>query len=210
MSDFFDDHDDFHEPIEGYCMSCRSSVEIENPQPVWTRKGQAATRGECAMCGGTVFRMGKTHLHDEKNRPQAVVIDEESEKRKRAKLPRNSVYVNFSAADAGIAHQIADDLEKSGMAVWLHEVDNTDTHWASGVHPALKECSRMVYVLSGHAISDEQVVAAWQFFREQRKPIVIAQIAPVDPPDAIRRSPRFDFAAEYKQSLRQMVGALSQ
>jgi hypothetical protein len=39
---------------------------------------------------------------------------------------------------------------------------------------------------------------------------VIAQVGSAAPPDDIRRSPRFDFTREYKQSFRQMVQALSE
>jgi hypothetical protein len=63
----------------------------------------------------------------------------------------------------------------------------------------------MVLVLSDGSLVDEEVVAAWGFFRDSRKPILIAQLAQIDPPDRIRRSPRYDFSAEYKASLRQMV-----
>lgn len=201
-----DDHE--WDPIEGYCMSCRESVDIENPQAVWTRRGQPATRGECPTCGGAVFRMGKTDLHDESNRPEAVVIGDEGDRRTRARLTRDTVYVNFADADEAQARRIAEDLEKSGLAVWLHSVED-QVNWVSGVHPALKECERMVLVLSPHALADPQVEEAWRFFRGQRKPVVIAQVAPADPPDDIRRSPRFDMQAEYKQALRQMVGELS-
>jgi hypothetical protein len=206
----YDDEDPYDpDPIEGYCMHCRQSVEIEEPAAVWTRKGQAATRGTCPICGGNVFRMGKTHLHSEADRPQAVLIGEDKEKRKRPRLERGTVYISFAAADEAQAQQIADDLQKSGLAIWLHDNDD-QASWASGVHPALKECGHMVYVLSAAALDDAQATAAWQFFKASRKPIVIAQIAPADPPDAIRRSPRYDFSANYKASLRQMVGALSE
>lgn len=208
MSDYFD-HDDDHDPIEGYCMHCRERVEIENPTAVWTRKGQPATRGECLICGGNVFRMGKTHLHDESERPKAVLIGEEKEKRKRPKLERDTVYLNFAIADVAAAQQLADDLEKSGLAVWLHDTDD-QANWASGVHPALIECGKMVFMLSPDALTDTQATAAWEFFKEKRKPIVIAQIAAAEPPDPIRRSPRYDFGAQYKQALRQMLGALSE
>ncbi|MGB1285388.1 MAG: TIR domain-containing protein [Aggregatilineales bacterium] len=204
-----DDYEFEEEPIEGYCMRCRESVEIEAAKPVWTRKGQAATRGECSLCGGTVFRMGKTYLHDEANRPDAVVIDEAGEKRNRAKLSRDTVYVNFATADETQARQIADDLEKSGMAVWLHDPSD-DTAWSGGVHPALKDCKRMVLVLSEAIADDITVNDAWRFFKQERKPIVLAQIAPADAPDRIRRSPRFDFSADFKVALRQMLGALSE
>mgnify|MGYP000876623584 CR=1 FL=1 len=40
--------------------------------------------------------------------------------------------------------------------------------------------------------------------------IVIAQLAPVDPPDPIRRSARFDMTADYRSAFRQMIQALSQ
>lgn len=192
------------EPIEGYCVRCKQSVDIENPQPVWTRKGMPATRGECPDCGGTVFRMGATDAHASKQRPEAVQVGAGG----RMRLALETAYVNFAESDADLAAQIADDLSKSGIAAWLHESEN-DVDWAGGVHPALKECSRMVYVLSPASLTDGSVEAAWKFFKEKGKRIVIAQLVAVDPPDAIRRSPRFDFTGDYKSALRQMVGALS-
>lgn len=201
MSDTYEDEFD---PIEGYCMSCRDTVEIENAQAVWTRKGQPATRGECPICGGTVFRMGKTDMHREMQRPEPVVIGHAGDKRTAPKLERDTVYLNYAAADETIAQQLAADLEKSGIAVWLHDADD-NVHWSSGVHPALKECGNMLYVLSSAALEDEHVKSAWEFFRESRKPIVIAQIDPLDPPDGIRRSPRFDLSSDYKPALREIV-----
>lgn len=208
MSDYHDDHD--HEPIEGYCMRCRLSVEIEEAVPVWTRKGQAATRGFCPHCGGTVFRMGKTDAHDEGKRPSALQIGDSNDKRTRAKLSRDTVYINYSPNDEEQAQQIAADLEKSGVPVWLHDSTDNETTWASGVHPSLKACARMVLVLSPHAHTDNTVQTAWNFFKDNRKPIVIAQVQATEPPDPIRRSPRFDFERDYKPALRDMLNALSQ
>jgi hypothetical protein len=210
MPDYYDEHHDEIEPIEGYCVRCRESVEIEDPIAVWTRKGQAATRGNCPLCGGVVFRMGKTALHDEKNRPSAIQIGDSNDKRTRAKLSRDTVYINYAPDDEESAQQIAADLEKSGVPIWLHDTANESTSWASGVHPALKECARMVLVLSQNSQTETSVNQAWEFFRSNRKPITIAQLATVAPPDELRRSPRFDFANEYKSALRQLLNALSQ
>lgn len=207
MSDYYDE-DDF-EPIEGYCMSCRESVEIEAPQGVWTRRGMPATRGVCPMCGGTVFRMGATHLHDASNRPDPIQISETDGKRNLPRLQQDSAYVAYAAADEEFAQRIADDLSNSGIAAWLHEHESDGVAWAGGVHPALSECTRLVFVLSANGLQDDGVTAAWEFFKQQRKPIVIAQVERADPPDRIRRSPRFDFAAEYKKAFRQMIQALS-
>jgi hypothetical protein len=206
------DHDDDHlmdeeEAIEAYCVRCRESVEMESPIPVWTRKGMPATRGECPNCGGTVFRMGKTRAHDTTNRPTAIKVATNT----RAKLSQDTVYIACATIDAAFAEQLADDLQKSGVANWIHGTESEDVNWAGGVHPALKECARMVFVLSPNGLTDESVAAAWRFFREKRKPIIIAQVDSAAPPDEIRRSPRFDFSnGDYKMTFRQMMQALNQ
>jgi hypothetical protein len=200
-------HDDdqlYIEPVEGYCVRCRETVDFENPVPVWTRKGLPATRGECPNCGGVVFRLGKTDAHDGSDRPEAVEVAG----KQRLKLAQETIYINYAPADEEIAEQLAADLQKVGVAVWLHEAEPTHVNWAGGVHPALKECARMVLVLSPDAIGMETVEAAWRFFREKSKPVLIAQVAPADPPDAVRRSPRFDFAADYRAAFRQLVQSI--
>jgi hypothetical protein len=203
-----DEHDDLFddEPVEGYCVRCRDTFEIQDPVPVWTRRGIPATRGECPNCGGTIFRMGSTDAHNKLARPAAVQVAERS----RAKLMQNTAYIAFADEDEGLAQQIAADLQKAGIACWLHETTEADVNWAGGVHPALTECARMVYVLSPAALQADSVEAAWRFFRNKRKPIVIAQVGSAAPPDDIRRSPRFDFTREYRASFRQMVQALSE
>lgn len=207
---FHDEYDDDPEAVEGYCMRCRQSVEIQDAVPVWTRKGMPATRGECPICGGLVFRMGKTDQHREHERPMAVQVGE-SGRRASAKLARDTVYVNYASSDEELAQQISADLEKSGIAVWLHETHDepNPVKWAGGVHPALKQCERMIYVLSPNALAEGKVEAAWKFFRDKRKPVIIAQVAAAEPPDAIRRSPRFDFTGDYKAAFRQMLQSLS-
>lgn len=201
------DFDDiFHEPedIEAYCVRCRQTITMEDPMPVWTRKGMPATRGECPTCGGAVFRMGKTEAHGALNRPAAVQVAERS----RAKLSQDTVYVACAAEDMAFAEQLADDLTKAGIANWVHGSEGEGVQWAGGVHPALRECLQMVLILSPNA-SEESVTQAWKFFKEKRKPVVIAQMSSTQPPDDLRRSPRFDFGVDYKTAFRQMIQALS-
>ncbi|MBI1276746.1 MAG: TIR domain-containing protein [Anaerolineaceae bacterium] len=206
MNDHAEYYDEDEEAIEAYCVRCKETIEIENPRAVWTRRGIPATRGECPDCGGTVFRMGRTALHSGEARPAAVQVASNT----RTKLAQDTAYINFTEADAELAEQLADDLQKAGIATWLHETPDEAVHWAGGVHPALSECSRMVYLLSPQALHSESVEAAWKFFKSKGKRIVIAQLAPIEPPDAIRRSARFDMTANYRSAFRQMVQALSQ
>lgn len=203
MTDF--EHDDDQTLVEAYCVRCKSTVEVENAEAVWTRRGMPATRGECSVCGGTVFRMGRTDAHSGQARPEAVQVGAPT----RARLPRDAAYINFTADDEALAQQLSADLEKAGIATWLHDSDQTEVNWAGGVHPSLAACSYMVLVLSPAALADGGVGGALESFRAQRKPVLIAQAAPADAPDAARRSPRFDFAADYRAAFRQLVQALN-
>lgn len=203
MTDF--EHDDDLSPVEAYCVRCKTTVEMEQAEAVWTRRGLPATRGECPFCGSTVFRMGRTAAHAGQARPAAVQVAAPS----RARLPRSAVYINFASADGALARRISSDLEKAGIAVWLHTADQTEVSWAGGMHPSLTACCCMVLVLSPAAAADQGVQDALESFRSQRKPVLIAQAAPAEPPEAARRSARFDFAADYRAAFRQLVQALN-
>ncbi|RMG71541.1 MAG: type I DNA topoisomerase [Chloroflexi bacterium] len=53
-----------------YCMKCKEKREILNPQAVFTANGTPATRGECGVCGTTLFRMGMTQAHEGLPKPE--------------------------------------------------------------------------------------------------------------------------------------------
>jgi hypothetical protein len=200
------------ELIEAYCVRCRKMVDAGDPEPVWTSKGTPGIRGTCPECGTTVFRMGKTAAHDGLTRPTAVRVGGVKVtldgKRKRM-LP--ATYINYDAADAEFAEKLAEDLEKSGVHTWIDvsETAHEEVNWAGGVHPALKDSARMVVVLSGQSSAAEKLTADWKTFREQKKPIVVIVLEGGLVPDALRRSPRFDFSKGYKAAFRQLIAALS-
>ncbi|MDF1514676.1 MAG: type I DNA topoisomerase [Anaerolineae bacterium] len=52
------------ENIEAYCVKCKTKRVVQNPTPVFTKKGQPAVQGLCPECGTRMFRMGKTRLHE--------------------------------------------------------------------------------------------------------------------------------------------------
>jgi hypothetical protein len=117
--------------------------------------------------------------------------------------------VAFADADSALAEQLAADLEKVGVACWLHEAAPSDVNWAGGVHPALSACDRMILVLTDAALRDARVEEAWRYFRQKNKPIVVAQIDGSAVPDDLRRRPRFDFRAAYRTAFRQLLQALN-
>lgn len=204
----FDDADEI--TIEAYCMSCRQTTLMDDPEPIWTRLGTPGTRGTCSVCGTVVFRMGKTAAHDALKRPERVQIADAPRGKGHPKAPAAVTYINYSVSDAEFAEILAEDLNRTGIRTWLAGNAVDDVPWATGVHPALVECKNMVVVLTPLAVKATNVSEAIRFFVEHHKPIVIATLQPTEIPDELRRKPRFDFSGDnYKQQLRELVQALT-
>jgi DNA-directed RNA polymerase subunit RPC12/RpoP len=43
---------------QGYCMKCRTKVEIKDAKKIKMKNGKPATSGACPKCGTKVFRIG--------------------------------------------------------------------------------------------------------------------------------------------------------
>lgn len=216
MNDDFDelyDDDELEEDVEAYCMSCREKTVMENPMPIWTRRGAPGTRGTCSICGTTVFLMGRTEAHDRMKRPSPVQVGPEGGQGRTGggrKLPQAVTYLNYSVQDSEFAEILAEDLNRIGIQTWMAERDVRDVQWATGVHPALTECKAMVVVLSPLGIKATNVQEALDFFVGTGKPIYVALLHDTEIPDALRRKPRFDFRGDdYKQQFRQLTEALT-
>ncbi|MCZ6535972.1 MAG: DUF5679 domain-containing protein [Dehalococcoidia bacterium] len=45
--------------MQAYCVKCRASRDIRNPQQITMKNGRPATQGTCPTCGTKMFRIGK-------------------------------------------------------------------------------------------------------------------------------------------------------
>ncbi len=43
---------------QAYCVKCRKTVDIKNPEQVTMKNGRPATKGACPTCGTGVYRIG--------------------------------------------------------------------------------------------------------------------------------------------------------
>ena len=197
--------------IEAYCVRCRKQVEVLEPEPVWTSRGQPGTRGTCPECGTTVFRLGRTAAHDRLQAPPPVRVEDvpkivANRGRKRA-LP--ATYINTENADVDFGGRLAKELDSAGVHTWFDAEHATDkVAWAGGVHPALRDCVQMVVIWSQAAAQSGAVKEAWTFFKNARKPIALVLLDATPIPDELRRSPRFDFSKNYKGPFRQLLETL--
>ncbi len=45
--------------MQAYCLKCRAHTDINDAEQVTLKNGRPATRGKCAVCTATVFRIGR-------------------------------------------------------------------------------------------------------------------------------------------------------
>ena len=50
-------------PIEAYCVKCKATRPMANGQAIFMANGRPAARGECAVCGTGLFKIGVTPEH---------------------------------------------------------------------------------------------------------------------------------------------------
>ncbi len=50
--------------LEAYCLKCKEKREIVDPVAEYNAAGAPVTRGRCAVCGGKVYRTGRTSAHE--------------------------------------------------------------------------------------------------------------------------------------------------
>jgi hypothetical protein len=46
------------DPVQAYCMKCKTQREMQNPTQVTMKNGRPATQGTCPTCGTKMFKIG--------------------------------------------------------------------------------------------------------------------------------------------------------
>jgi len=59
-----------NEDIIGYCLKCKEKKVIVDPAPEWAANGSPGTRGKCPVCGGTIYKQGRTDAHETLPKPE--------------------------------------------------------------------------------------------------------------------------------------------
>ncbi|PZC50042.1 MAG: hypothetical protein DK304_001053 [Chloroflexi bacterium] len=45
--------------MQGYCVKCRASREIQGAESITMKNGRPATQGSCPTCSTKMFKIGK-------------------------------------------------------------------------------------------------------------------------------------------------------
>lgn len=77
----------------GYCFKCKEKREMQAPQAEWSASGAPGTRGTCAECNGTIYKMGRTPAHEHLPKPEITTTSRKKKKttkKKKEKTVRRS------------------------------------------------------------------------------------------------------------------------
>lgn len=58
-----------NDEIIGYCLKCKDKRPIQGATAEWAANGSPGTRGKCPVCGGTIYKQGRTPAHDSLPKP---------------------------------------------------------------------------------------------------------------------------------------------
>ena len=59
--------------MDAYCVKCKTKREIIDPVAEFNAKSTPVTKGKCAVCGTTLYRMGATPAHEGMEKPAPKV-----------------------------------------------------------------------------------------------------------------------------------------
>ncbi len=76
--------------LQAYCVKCRTKREIIDSEAVFTSTGTPGTRGKCAVCGTTLFRMGATEAHEGLPKPEKTSKPPKTKTKKAGKATKST------------------------------------------------------------------------------------------------------------------------
>lgn len=119
-------------------------------------------------------------------------------------------FFSYSREDAEFALQLAGDLKNAGEAVWIDQLDiNPGQRWDRAVEDALRDCPRMIVILSPASVNSMNVLDEVSFALESRKTVLPILYRDCEIPFRLRRVQRLDFRKDYSlmlQVLRRSLG----
>ena len=121
-----------------------------------------------------------------------------------------SSFISYCRADSEFVLQLAEDLKAAGIAVWLDQMDIVPGEpWDQAVERALRNCPRVLVVLSPAAVSSSNVLDEVSFALKRKKTIIPVLHSACEIPFRLDRLQHIDFRTNYARGLRALLTMLS-
>ncbi len=129
---------------------------------------------------------------------------------KKRDVPPGRVFVSYTRTDKEFVARLANDLLKQHVDVWLdmYRIE-PGRSWARQVGEALDTCQSMLVVLTPASVASDNVDDEWNYYLDQKKPIVAVLREPCKIPYRLAKLQHIDFnVIPYEQALSRLVASL--
>jgi hypothetical protein len=119
------------------------------------------------------------------------------------------IFVSYSRSDGDFALRLARDLRERDVPVWIDQIDiAVGDPWDHSVETALRECARLLLILSPASVASRAVLDEVSFALDQGKPVLPVLHRPCEIPFRLRRLQHVDFSTGYAAGLDRLSRAL--
>jgi len=113
---------------------------------------------------------------------------------KKRDSPPPKVFVNYARVDEPFVARLANSLIKQNIDVWLdrYRIEPAKS-WARQIGEALDRCQVMLLVLSPASVASENVDDEWNYFLDNKRPVVVVRLKSCKVPYRISKLQYIDF-----------------
>jgi TolA-binding protein len=120
------------------------------------------------------------------------------------------IFISYSRTDEAFARRLARSLSERGEDIWIDVEDiPAGMNWSSAIQQGLLICDVMLVIISPDSMASANVADEWQYYHDQRKPIVPVLWKPADIHYQLKRIQYIDFhTQDYERALAQLHNAI--
>ncbi|MBZ0285769.1 MAG: toll/interleukin-1 receptor domain-containing protein [Anaerolineae bacterium] len=110
-------------------------------------------------------------------------------------MGKQNVFISYSHADRNMAVQIASLLSKEGLNIWIDVEDiPPGENWRNAIEDGLKTAEVMLLLVSPESMASAEVQGEWNYFLDEKKPIIPILLRPTEIPSRLRLIQWIDFS----------------
>jgi CRP-like cAMP-binding protein len=130
---------------------------------------------------------------------------------KKRDRPPARVFVSYARTDQSFATRLANNLLKQNIDAWLDLYRlEAGKSWARQIGSALDHCGVMLLVLSPTSVVSENVEDEWNYYLDQKKPVVVVRHEPCKVPYRLSKLEYIEFhGTDYDAALARLVATLN-
>jgi CRP-like cAMP-binding protein len=130
---------------------------------------------------------------------------------KKRDTPPPKIFVSYARTDEAFVTRLANSLIKQNIDVWLDRYRiQPAKSWARQIGKALDDCQVMMLVLSPGAVASDNVEDEWNYYLDQKRPVVVVRLKACKVPYRLSKLQYIDFqGTDYDQALARVAATLN-